>query len=251
MQNDGLAVIGAVVQTLLLCIQIPTLIALVVYVVKTWEMASATRRSAEIAESTLREMRDARDQEVAPYVIVSFDVNMNRNIIYLTVRNIGKTIATNVKLSFDPELAGDFFSRHGKSNLVDKIIPSMPPGHEIRALFDTVPRYLASGGPLSYTARISYYGGLNTEEKIAEYVLDLSPYKGLTFTRDYDLTDATKELKNIVSNQNKMIVAIQRLATILENQKGEPESSPIFPETTPSQMDIDETSDVDEQIGAS
>ena len=55
-------------------IQSLTFIALVFYVAKTWEMASATRESAKLSENTLQEMRDARDQEIAPYVIAYFDV---------------------------------------------------------------------------------------------------------------------------------------------------------------------------------
>ena len=68
-------------------VQVATLIAVIVYVYKTWElatatkglatttqdMASATRHAAGIAEKTLGEMQEMRDQETAPYVIAYFD----------------------------------------------------------------------------------------------------------------------------------------------------------------------------------
>jgi hypothetical protein len=252
MQNDSLALIGAVIQILLLCIQIPTLIALIVYVVKTWEMASATRRSAEIAESTLREMRDARDQEVAPYVIVYFDVNMSKNFIYLVIKNIGKTMATNIQVSFDPDLQGRKFKQYTKHFLVDKTIPSIPPGHEIRAIFDPLLDYLGSKSPLTYSAVITYFGGLTQNERVAQYVLDLTPYKGIMFAKDYDLADVTKALESIAEHQAELIAEIKNLSTVLvEKQKREQAPSPNLPETASSQMTPDDIADANEQTDAS
>lgn len=81
--SDFLSLISVILQSALLCIQIPTLIALILYVIKTWQMASATRKSAEISARTLDEMRAARDSETAPYVVAYFDVDISKNIIFL------------------------------------------------------------------------------------------------------------------------------------------------------------------------
>jgi hypothetical protein len=46
-----------------------SLLFLVIYVIKTWEMASATRQSADTAERTVQEMIRVRQEDTAPYII--------------------------------------------------------------------------------------------------------------------------------------------------------------------------------------
>jgi hypothetical protein len=104
MNTENITMWTFYIQIALLIIQIPTLIALIVYVIKTWEMATATRKAAEAAQSTLLEMREARDQETAPYVIAYFDVPNDTRSLDLVIKNIGKSMATNVTVSFDPQL---------------------------------------------------------------------------------------------------------------------------------------------------
>lgn len=62
------------VQIALLIVQILTLFCLIIYVIKTWEIASATREAARISEKTLKEMKEAREQENAPYILVYCEV---------------------------------------------------------------------------------------------------------------------------------------------------------------------------------
>ncbi|RJS85980.1 hypothetical protein CW713_00895 [Methanophagales archaeon] len=56
-----------IVDIILAIVQIGTLIALIIYVIKTWQMASASKKSTEISEEILKEMKESRDQEIAPY----------------------------------------------------------------------------------------------------------------------------------------------------------------------------------------
>ena len=91
-------------QTILFLVQIFSLIFLIVYVIKTWEMASATTKAAQATEKSVTEMRQTRDQESAPYIIVYFDIPYESNLIYLVIKNIGRTIATNISLTFTPTL---------------------------------------------------------------------------------------------------------------------------------------------------
>lgn len=64
---------------LLAMIQILTLIALGIYVKKTWDMAVS-------AEETLQEMKDTRDQETSPYIVAYFEVS--RYELYLVIENV-------------------------------------------------------------------------------------------------------------------------------------------------------------------
>jgi hypothetical protein len=58
-------------------VQVITLIVVIVYTIYTAKMTSAAKASAEAANQTINEMKEARDQENAPYVVVYFDVPPN------------------------------------------------------------------------------------------------------------------------------------------------------------------------------
>ena len=186
------------IASLSMFIQILTLLALIVYVIKTSEMASATRKSAEVAEKTVLEMQEARDQESAPYVIAYFDVLVGKNLIYLVVKNVGKSIATSVELTFDPQLQGGDISKCCKEFLTENVILSIPPNYEIRTIFETFSDYLRLGYPLCYNVTISYHGGINTESRVAQYKLDLSQFRGIAFVKEHDTGDVVKQIEKLV-----------------------------------------------------
>jgi hypothetical protein len=167
---------------LLLITQIATLIALIVYVIKTWHIASATKESAEASKLVLEEMRESRDQETAPYVVAYFDELPNTQNIFLIVKNIGKSIALNVKLEFDPSLE-NVSSQHKVSNIafIKDGISSMPPGYEIKTFFDNAAGYFSKNLPLIYKVKISYIGGVKSTERFYEQIMDLSALKGLIY----------------------------------------------------------------------
>lgn len=53
----------------------------------------------------VKEAKDLREAEMRPYVVVDFEVFERRPIILLTVANVGRTLARNVRLAFDPPLS--------------------------------------------------------------------------------------------------------------------------------------------------
>ena len=65
-------------------------------------MASATRDSAKASEKTIQEMKEARDQESAPYVVPY--ININKHMMFFGIKNTGKAVAENIKLNLEPEL---------------------------------------------------------------------------------------------------------------------------------------------------
>ncbi len=164
------------VQIALLVIQIPTLITLILYVIKTWEMAAASKRSAEIAEKTLQELRDTRDAEIAPYVIAYMDVPDSDRQLYLIIKNIGKSMATNIKITFDPPLQTPYPDMLARVLPKDGI-PSMPPNYEIRTVVDSFHKYKISG-PMIYNVELTYFGGISNNPRTASYVLDLWLHRG-------------------------------------------------------------------------
>jgi hypothetical protein len=121
-------------------------------------------------------MKEARDQETAPYIFVYFDIIVEKQDIYLFVKNVGKSIANNVKLKFEPELITSL----GPINLpfIKDGIGSLPPRSEIKTFFDNGIEYFEKNKlPLNYKVRISYFGGIESKERIIEQFLDLSAIK--------------------------------------------------------------------------
>jgi|CXWL01.1.fsa_nt_gi hypothetical protein len=187
MSNSAIDTISLIVQSSLLCIQIPTLIALIVYVIKTWEMASATRESAKIAEQTLQEMRDTRDQEIAPYVIAYFDVKVAEDRIDFVIKNIGKSMATDVQIEFDPPFQAPpgLPDAPTTEELMKKLmpggkIPSIPPNHEIRTVISGFLDY-RDGLPEKYRISVTCHGGISDALRKAEYISDIRMYDGIVF----------------------------------------------------------------------
>ncbi len=171
-------------------IQTLSLVALVFYVWKTWQIAAATRESAETYEQILREMRDAREAEVAPYVVVYFDIDRSRDALYLIIKNVGKSLARNVKLQFSPALKNTqknplhSVPKVEDSPLVKNGIESMPPGFQLRLVLDRAGAYmntsLTTEGfvPMVYYVTVTYTGGLRPDVTTMQYTIDLNPYRG-------------------------------------------------------------------------
>lgn len=184
----NLQIISIVVQTL-------SLLALILYVIKTWEMASAARRSAIATEMSVAEMKEARDQETAPYVVAYFEIPMESHAIYLVVKNIGRSVAKSVKIEFTPSLKTTHDYPLSEISIFTDGIESMPPGFEIRTLVDGIRNYFGDTSlPLKYNVKISYVGGIANTERIQEQILDLSALKVLLLTYRKDIGHLVDEI---------------------------------------------------------
>ncbi len=193
--NDQVLFVLNVINSIL---QFLSLVFLIVYVVKTWEMAAATRRSAEATERSVTEMREARDQESAPYVVVYFDIPVGSHMIYLVIKNIGKSVATNIRFTITPPLQTTIdWPIHDLAIFRDGIA-SMPPGYEIRTIVDGSVAYFGRDDfPLKYEATANYHGGIGSNPRQTVQILDLSARKGLMFASEKTITDVADELGDI------------------------------------------------------
>lgn len=156
-----------------------------------------SQQSIGVTLKTVQEMREARDQESAPYVIAYFDLDLP--MIFFVVKNLGKSVATDIKLSIDPPLV----TKNPSINLNDLSmikngIATLAPGSEIRTFFDsTIGSFSDPNWPLKYKVTIAYKGGLLPDLRWHEMTLDLSAYKGLYYDSKKDLDDLVKEIEQI------------------------------------------------------
>ena len=207
-----------IMENLLLGIQILTLIALIVYVIKTWHIASATKESARVSQNMLEEMKITRDQESAPYVVAYFDMPVKNWLIYLIVKNIGKTVAKNVKLEFEPKLKNSRGEDINNIPLIKEGIGSIPPGYEIKTFFDTTINYLNNDEyPLNYVAKISYKSDIQDKIRNSEQTLDLSVYKGLSFIDEKGMHELVKEIEKLERNNEKISKYLEKISDRLSH----------------------------------
>ena len=126
------------IQGVLLIVQILTLVALVVYVWKTWAMADATRKAAIASEKALSEMRLTREEENRPFVVIYFQTGLDGTTVDLVIRNIGKLPAKNVTFDFDRRLEQGDWNASAPISESPKFkigIAVLPPNLEQREFF--------------------------------------------------------------------------------------------------------------------
>ena len=192
MKADTLDVIMFVIQLL-------SLIALVVYVIKTAEVAQGTWKSAQAMDRSVAEMVEDRDQQIAPYVVVFFDHQTDSPIFDLVIKNTGRTAARDVEVTFEPPLQTSL-----KNYDIDQLafihqpIPTLPPDYEIRASVDVIDNALKSETlPKQYRVKVFYCGGIKSDRREAEYILDLNVFEGILETHTRSMTDLTKAVEKI------------------------------------------------------
>ncbi len=191
-------------QIIITIIQAVTLLAVIIYTIYTARMASAARASAEAANNTVKEMKEAREQENAPYVVVYFDIPQNKHIINLVIKNVGKSIATDVKLRFTPVLTSTIYEIEDTS-LIKNGIRSLPPNYELRTLFDaTVNRFGNAALPMTYTVEVSYTGGLVKDRIMSIQTLDLSMFFGLMKMNEKGQDELVKAVEDIAKHTREI-----------------------------------------------
>ena len=96
--------------------------------------------AAVFSYGQVTQARRAREDQVRPFVVVDLQSSLAwQNMIDLVVENVGKTIAKDVRVEFQPPLESsqsDSRMHLQESVLVKQGIPTLPPGRRVSALFD-------------------------------------------------------------------------------------------------------------------
>lgn len=163
--------------------------------------------AALFAFMQVRQARLLREEQAQPIVVVDFEsAPVWHNAIELVIQNIGKTIATNVHVTFDPPLKST--QRHegydlAQSTLLTKGIPTMPPGKRVTAMFDLSHERKDSGLPMAYVAKVDFADAHGRAQQSLTYVLDLEFMYGLMRFTEYGVHDAAKALREMRDAMNK------------------------------------------------
>ncbi|HEV8598287.1 MAG TPA: hypothetical protein VGQ69_02915 [Gemmatimonadales bacterium] len=121
--------------------------------------------------------RKLRKEQARPFVVVDFEAGF---LVYLTVENIGRTMARDVTIRFDKPLESTLSRPReiDETPLFREPIPTLPPGKKIRVLFDSYVARFEASLPLTYDVMLRYKGPTGRKEWEHPYRLDLNMYLG-------------------------------------------------------------------------
>ena len=107
----------------------------IILTIVTGVMAYATFKMANSTKKSVEEMKISREDANSAEVVMYFEINAHR--MYLIIENVGKTIAKDVKIIFEPEL----INSHGETFSELKEISYLPPNYKVRTFFDMTHSY--------------------------------------------------------------------------------------------------------------
>ena len=135
--------------------------------------------AAVAAFRQVREARTLREERAQPFVVVDIGENdTGHPYLDLVIRNIGTTLATSVRFAFTPALRSGSYEDEGidisKFHVLERGISSMPPGREIRFLFDEGPLVFERNDlPRTYDVEVSFSSSRGPQEPL-RYTIDLN-----------------------------------------------------------------------------
>jgi hypothetical protein len=151
-----------------------------------------------------KELARQQKKESEPNVLAFFDVPYGTPQMYLIVKNIGKGIAKNVKLEFQPPLIDSHEKLLDEVLFLTKGIPTMPPGYEMRTFIGMTHEYFSNEElPKEYNVKITYYCERQLKRKEIGYVLDLSCFYGLRYLRADEMSKIIQKIHAILHPEPK------------------------------------------------
>jgi hypothetical protein len=142
--------------------QVATAIVAVAAVIFAWRQVAEARRT--------------REAQAQPFVVV--DIEPGRvwmNWLTLVVENVGKTLAKDVRITFDPPVETTVKDNDlTKSVLLREGIAALPPGRRIETLFDLSHDRLEQKLPMRYEVSVSFRDYRNNLQESLPYTIDLT-----------------------------------------------------------------------------
>jgi len=115
-----------------------------------------------------------------PEVII--DLDFERGLLFLVVRNIGDRPALEVQTTFDRKLLGLGGSKDVSALPLFRNIPFLAPGKEIRTLLDSAGSWFARRRATKITARVTYRDA-DGEDYRGTMRHDLEIYRELAYVK--------------------------------------------------------------------
>ena len=145
--------------------------------------------AALFAYRQVGEARRLREEQAQPYVFVDLVPSpASSTLVDIVIKNVGATVARNVRFRFEPSIVSTLYPHAASEakelseySLFVNGIPTLPPGAEVRFLFESAPDRYQRRQELPATHRVTVTFDDSRERPCepAEYVLDLDRQWGL------------------------------------------------------------------------
>jgi len=145
--------------------------------------AWATLKILRANEAMVATMRDQQNAAMRPYISVSIHIRTGTQLLYLSIRNIGKTAALGLTLSLDKSFY-QLGEKRDDRNLANSAafsrpIDSLPPDSQLLFLLGNGPTLFGSSNneelsPLVFQVRAAYMAGSQSVSETS--IVDLRPY---------------------------------------------------------------------------
>lgn len=195
------------INAILAIIQIITIIGLGITAWLNYQMADAARHSTEVSDKTLKHIMDVRDEETAPYILVYFEIPYGDTLVYLVIKNIGKSPARDIHIECNPHIQSTL-SHAERYSPITRGIPSLAPHQEIRTIFDVFIDRMGANLPMTYTIKLMYKGGIGNRQRQDEQIADISMYNSRMFAKQKDFQDlvkATEKMSKAVTSMANQV----------------------------------------------
>jgi hypothetical protein len=156
--------------------------------------------AAAFAWRQVREAKQLREAQTRPFVVIDFEVE--NFLAFLTVTNIGTTLARDVRFEIDPPLQTKIENPLAEMKMLRDGIPTLAPRKTIRTLFDSLVNREPGELPDTYAVVVRYSDetGRRFEDDLD---LDLAVYWNLTTVERHDIHHVHARLKEILAEVKK------------------------------------------------
>lgn len=166
--------------------------------------------AAVFGRRQLNEAKELREAQTRPFVVI--DLGSSAHTFFdLVVKNIGPTLARDVRFEFEPPIRStDVDLDPHKIKMFREGISTLAPGKEIRTLFENGPARHKSDLPDIYEVTVTYIdqtGKRNYKETID---LDFGLYWGRRTVTRHDVHDLYKQLETIAKEIGELRLNLGR-----------------------------------------
>ena len=167
--------------------------------------------AALFAWGQVRATRETTLAQTRPFVVVDIDLT-DPPMMRVYIENIGRTIARNVSVAFDPPLRSSLDTTDRQIANIDlftKPLETLAPGKRLDTFFDVGPERDKVRDELgdSYAVSVTYQGD-DLHGKPVDYserqTLNIGVLWGLEFSKTYTLKDVADRLDKIVTALGKL-----------------------------------------------
>lgn len=159
--------------------------------------------AAIYARSQFREARQLREAQIRPFVVIDLD-SPQRPFFELVVKNIGTTMARDVRFEF--EVMPESTISHAaldRFKMFSDGIATLPPGKEIRTLFDNAIKRFKADLPDVYKVHVSYRDHEGKQSFREEIDLDFGLYWNRLSVTRHGLHEMHEQLKSISTEMSR------------------------------------------------